>query len=83
MASAKTEKFELLKAMNTIVRSLNHEGAYYDRWILIVPDEATDEDLRDIAEDDDDEIFRDSVKCFEGIMRDYIKDGLYVAGKLY
>lgn len=83
MASAKTEKFELLKAMNTIVRSLNHEGAYYDRWILIVPDEATDEDLRDIAEDDDDEIFRDSVKCFEGIMRDYIKDGIYVAGKLY
>lgn len=83
MANKTLEKYELLKAMHTIVRSLNHEGAYYDRWILIVPDEATDEDLRDIAEDDDDEIFRDSVKCFEGIMRDYIKDGIYVAGKLY
>ena len=78
-----SEKVEIMKAMNTIVRSLNDESAYYERWILIVPDEATDEDLRDIAEDEDDECFSDAVKCFEKIMRDYIKDGIYVAGKLY
>lgn len=83
MANKTLEKYELLKAMHTIVQSLNHEGAYFDRWILIIPGGATDEDLHDIAEDEDDEIFRDSVKCFEGIMRDYIKDGIYVAGKLY
>ena len=41
------------------------------------------EDLRDIAEDEDEECFSDAVKCFEKIMRDYIKDGIYVAGKLY
>lgn len=83
MADKNAEKYELMKAMHTIVQSLNHEGAYFDRWILIVPDGATDEDLREIAEDEDDEIFRDSVKCFEGIMKDYIDDGIYVAGKLY
>lgn len=83
MANKNVEKYELMKAMHTIVKSLNHEGAYFDRWIYIVPDGATDEDLRDIAEDEDDEIFRDSVKCFKEIMRDYLNDGIYVDGKLY
>ncbi len=83
MASKTLEKYALLKAMHQIVRSLNNEGAYYDLWVLIIPDEATYKELYDIAEDEDDEIFRDSVKCFEGIMKDYIDDGLYVAGKLY
>ena len=53
MANKTLEKYELLKAMHTIVQSLNHEGAYFDRWILIIPDGATDEDLHDIAEDED------------------------------
>ena len=83
MASKTLEKYALLKAMHTIVQSLNHEGAYFDRWILIILDGATDEDLYDIAEDEDDEIFRDAVNCFKGITKDYIDDGLYVAGKLY
>lgn len=81
MAEKTAEKYELMKAMHTIVRSLNHEGAYFDRWIVIVPDEATADDLHDISEDE--ELFTDSVKCFEGIMADYIKHGIYVAGKLY
>lgn len=56
MENKTLEKYELLKAMHTIVQSLNYEGAYFDRWILIIPDGATDEDLHDIAEDEDDEI---------------------------
>lgn len=41
-------KFELVKSMNTIVKELNNEEAYYGKWIYIVPDEADDEDFRDI-----------------------------------
>ena len=35
-------KIETLKAMNTIILALNNEEAYFDSWILTVPDEATD-----------------------------------------
>ena len=75
------EKYELMKAMHTIVQSLNDERAYFDRWILLVPDGATDEDLRDIAEDE--ELFTESVKCFKEIMGDYLDGGIYVDKNLY
>lgn len=75
------KKFELVKAMNTIVMALNHEGAYYDRWIYIVPDCATDGDFLDIAEDG--ELFADAISCFGGIMKDYSNSGIYIGNKLY
>ena len=51
MKKVEDRKFELVKSMNTIVKELNNEEAYYGSWIYIVPDEADDEDFRDIAED--------------------------------
>ena len=75
------EKFELVKSMNTIVTALNNEEPYYQRWIHIVPDCASDEDFRDIAEDE--ELFKDTVDCFKGIMKDYLKDGIYIDKALY
>lgn len=75
------EKFELVKSMNTIVTALNNEEPYYQRWIYIVPDCASDEDFRDIAEDE--ELFKDTVDCFKGIMKDYLKDGIYIDKTLY
>lgn len=72
------EKYELVKAMNTIVKSLNNEEAYYNHWIYIVPDGADDDDLYDIATDE--ELFNDTVKCFKRNMREYLKDGIYVGG---
>lgn len=75
------KKFELVKAMNTVVMALNHEGAYYDRWIYVVPDCATDEDFLDIAEDG--ELFEDAIRCFGGIMKDYSQSGIYIGNKLY
>ncbi len=62
---------EIIKAMNTIVKGLNDEGAYYYDWIDIVPDEATDDDFKDIAEDD--EILTDTLKRFKNIIKKYFK----------
>ena len=47
----------------------------------IVPDGADDEDFYDIAVDE--ELFVDTVKCFKGIMRNYLKDGIYIGDILY
>ena len=74
-------KFELVRSMNTIVTALNNEEPYYQRWIDIVPDCASDEDFRDIAENE--ELFKDTVDCFKGIMKDYLKDGIYIDRALY
>lgn len=78
------ERFETLKAMNTLVKSLNNEEAYYGNWIYIVPDEASDEDLMEIASEDyQEQTFNDAVKCFIGIMCHYTLDGFYIGGKVY
>lgn len=74
-------KIEILKAMNTIILALNNEEAYFDSWILTVPDEATDEDFEYIA--DDPELFTDAVKLFKELMKEYLDDGLYIGDILY
>lgn len=71
----------MVKSMDTIVKELNNEEAYYGKWIYIVPDGADDEDFYDIAVDE--ELFVDTVKCFKGIMRNYLKDGIYIGDILY
>ena len=75
------EKFETLKSMNTIIRSMNNEYAY-DRWIWVIPDNADDEELQEIAEEDE-EIFEMACKLFAELVHDYMKYGLYIAGKVY
>ena len=47
---AAQERFEVLKAMNLLAKTVNDEGFYYDHWIL---GEADDEELREIAYDDE------------------------------
>lgn len=74
-------KIEILKAMNTIILALNNEEAYFDSWILTVPDEATDEDFEYIAGDL--ELFTDAVKLFKELMKEYLDDGLYIGDILY
>lgn len=74
------EKFNIVKGMNEVILSMNNEEAYMT-WIYIVPDEASDYDFMDIA--DDEELFADTVQCFKRLMNKYLKDGLYIDGKLY
>ena len=72
------DRIELLKAMHTIVTSMNHEGAYYNSWIYLVPDCPSEDDFADIAEDDDD--MEECAKLFMTLMSNYGKFGLCVSG---
>lgn len=75
------EKFETLRSMNTIIKSMNDESAY-DAWIYIIPDGADDDELMEIAEEDE-ESFNDAVHAFMEIMNKRLKYGLYIDNTLY
>lgn len=75
------ERFEALKSMNTIIKSMNDESAYTS-WIYIIPDEADDDELREIAEEDE-ESFRDACNLFAKLVKKYMKYGLYIEGEVY
>lgn len=74
------ERFEHLKAMNTIILSMNDEGAYMS-WIYLIPDQADDEDLLMCAEDE--EIFGDACIKFRSLIRDYGGSGFYIGKQVY
>ena len=71
------EKFELLKAMNCIVRMMNDQGAYID-WIFTIPDEASEDELLDIALDEDEEVFREACELFREICHEYVDAGFFL-----
>ena len=75
------EKFETLRSMNTIIKNMNDESAY-DAWIYIIPDGADDDELQEIAEEDE-EIFEDACKLFAKLVKKHMKYGLYIDGKVY
>lgn len=68
------QQFNLLKAMGEIVSNMNNEEAYYESgWLYLWPDEADDDELREIAEDA--QYFDDVANCFFRICKTYGKDG--------
>ena len=67
-------RMNLVGGMNEYVKCMNDENAYM-AWIMIVPDEATEEDLQDIAEDD--EMFQEVVELFNKLIKRY-GDDLYL-----
>lgn len=67
-------RFQLLSAMNEVIRCLNNEEAYMD-WINWVPDEATTEDLTYIAQSEED--MEDCERIFIKIINKYGEDGFY------
>lgn len=75
------EKFETLRSMNTIIKNMNDESAY-DAWIYIIPDGADDDELMEIAEEDE-ESFEDACNLFAKLVNKYMKYGLYVDGEVY
>lgn len=75
------ERFEMLKAMNTLVKLMNNEAAYME-WIYIIPDQADDDELMDTAMNYPD-IFKDAVDCFKDIYERYANDGFYADKQLY
>ena len=73
------DKFENLKAMNTLIMSLNDEGAWLS-WIMYVPDQGSDQDFQNIAEGADED-FQEIVMVFRTLLQDYGKYGFYIGGK--
>lgn len=64
-------RMNLVGGMNEYVKCMNDENAYMS-WIMLVPDEATEEDLQDIAEDD--EMFQEVVELFNRLVKKYGND---------
>ena len=78
------ERYEAIKAMNTLVKCLNNEEAYYGSWIYVVPDEASDDELMEIASEDyQEDTFKEASALFLQLMYEYGPDGLYIGGALY
>ena len=66
--SHKTEtRVKQIKAMHELMTQTNDE-AIYMAWIMIMPDQPSEEDFRDIAEDD--EQFNDYYKLFVQLIQD-------------
>ena len=68
-APDKDSRVKLLKAMDEIVVDINDENAYAS-WIVIVPDQASDDDFEYIAEDQ--ELCDDVCRKFALIMNRFV-----------
>ena len=75
------EKFETLRSMNNIIVNMNDESAY-NAWIYIIPDGADDDELMEIAEEDE-ETFEDACQLFARLIVKYMKYDMYIDGKVY
>lgn len=75
------ERFEALKSMNTIIKSMNDESAY-STWIYLIPDGADDDELMEIAEEDE-ESFKEAFNLFAKLVKKYMKYGMYIDGEVY
>ena len=65
-------RVNMLGGMNEYVKCFNDETAYYDYWILLVPDECAEEDLMDIAESE--ESFNEVCVLFGKLIKAYGND---------
>ena len=74
------ERFSAVKAMNLLVLALNNENAQI-RWSTVVPDEATDEDLLTISQDDD--LMNEVTEDFIRIMSAYGWEGFCLSDRLF
>lgn len=74
------ERFSAVKAMNLLVLALNNENAQI-RWSTVVPDEATDEDLLTISQDDD--LMNEVTEDFIRIMSAYGWEGFCLSNGLF
>lgn len=62
------DRFNLLKAMDFIIFSLDDETPYYQEWISVVPDCAEDDDFQFIANDN--ELYDLACRTFEKIIKE-------------
>ena len=83
MTRNEKDRYENLKAMHTIVQSLNNENAYYTYWIENFPDCPQEDDFEFMSEEEEKDLYKETVECFLYLMKRFAKDGLYIGGDLY
>lgn len=67
-------KIDMLKMMDRIARKVNDEDIFYDYWLAYgVPDEATEEDFKEIADTD----FSEIEDVFKSLISLASQDGFY------
>ena len=78
------ERIEVLRAMETIARAINHEGIF-ETWLILgvadgdIDETTTDEELMDYIEDN--KTFGELMSTFTGMMKKvHNNGGLYVDG---
>ena len=71
----KIRRYEIVKSMHTIICAMN-DGSAYAEWTYLVPDQASDYDLQDIAEDD--ELFNDTCELFRQIFAEFVNEKGYI-----
>ena len=79
MSYDKRDRIEILKSMHRLVLAMNDEEAYM-AWVYCIPDGADDEELRELAFDEDDELYRDACHSFRRICEEYLKHGFFLGG---
>ena len=86
--SVERDRLDAIIAMDTMVRNMNDESAYFT-WIYVVPDCANEYDYIGLAENntetDTNELFDEAVELFKKLWRRYAdeKGGLYMGNKVY
>jgi len=74
------DRTKIITAMHTIITSMNDERAYMS-WIYYVPDEATNDDFEEIAQDN--ELYDEVCAKFTRLVKGYGKSGYYASGDDY
>lgn len=87
-SSNEKDRLNAIIVMHIMVCNMNDEGAYMT-WIYVVPDEATEWDFIDFAQNDEgteeNKLFDEAVDLFKKLWNEYAakKKGLYIGGKVY
>lgn len=87
-SSNEKDRLNAIIAMHIMVCNMNDEGAYMT-WIYVVPDEATEWDFIDFAQNDEgteeNKLFDEAVDLFKKLWNEYANDdhGLYIGRKAY
>ena len=74
------DRFDHMQCMHKMMRCMNNEEAYMT-WINTVPDEPSDDDLRDIAEDDD--MFQEVCNLYRHLLKVYGDDGFFIGHRAW
>lgn len=82
MSNVEKDRLNTIVSMHIMVCNMNDESAYME-WIYLVPDEASEWDFIDFAQDE--ESFNEAANLFKKLWKDYAEDkgGLFIGNKTY